>query len=216
MRIELRDPGRKRVGRVVVDPAQRPTRVTIARRADPAGDADPSVSESRPSGAREAFLNWESALDDAGRLRRCVACGCADLFHEKAFPQMTAFIVVLAFVGAVVGALGFATDSRVLSVMAVILMLDVAILFFSRRRLVCYRCRSTYHDLPIARYHRTWDRALADRHPVSGQAAAPERVQAAAQAPRRIEAASAAQPAIQPPVSETVSETVSEKGYFAP
>jgi hypothetical protein len=52
-----------------------------------------------------------------------------------------------------------------LAAMALVLVADVAILAFSRRRLVCYRCRTSYHELPIARYHRTWDRATAERHP---------------------------------------------------
>jgi hypothetical protein len=152
MRIELRDERRQRVGRIEVDPAQRPTRVSVARH----GQHEPG----------EAFLNWDSALDDAGQLRRCVTCGCHDLFREKAFPQVTGFVVVMAFVGAVVGLFGLATNLPVLIIMIAVLLLDVAILLFSRRRLVCYRCRTSYHELPIARYHRTWDRALADRHPL--------------------------------------------------
>jgi len=151
MRIELRDETRQRIGRIVVDPALRPTRVTVV-------DSD-----------REVFLNWETAQDDAGHLRRCVACGCPDLFREKAFPQVTVFVVVLAFAGAVLGALGYATTPPMLIAMGVVLAVDIAILLFSRRRLVCYRCRTSYHGLPMARYHRSWDRETADRYP------APER-----------------------------------------
>ena len=152
MRIELRDERRRRVGRIEVDPAERPTRVSVLRQGRP----EPG----------EAFLNWESSVDDAGQIRRCVACGCHDLFREKAFPQVTGFVVVMAFVGAVVGLFGLATNLPVLIIMVAVLVLDVVILLFSRRRLVCYRCRTSYHQLPIARYHRTWDRALADRHPM--------------------------------------------------
>jgi hypothetical protein len=160
MRIELRDEHRRRIGRIMVDPALRPTRVTIV-------DSD-----------REVFLNWETALDDAGHLRRCVACGCPDLFREKAFPQVTVFVVVLAFAGAVVGALGYATTPPMLIAMGIVLALDIAILLFSRRRLVCYRCRTSYHGLPPARYHRSWDRSIAERYagPVrAGSTAEPAR-----------------------------------------
>jgi hypothetical protein len=150
MRIELRDANRHRMGRIVIDPALRPTRVRIA-------DRD-----------REVFLKWDTAMDDAGRLRRCVACGCGDLFAQKAFPQVTGFVVVLAFAGAVVGALGYATTPPVLITMCVVLILDIAILF-SPKRLVCYRCRTSYHDLPIARYHRPWERPIADRYPERDQ-----------------------------------------------
>lgn len=146
MRIELRDEHRRRIGRIMVDPALRPTRVAVV-------DSD-----------REVFLNWDTALDDAGHLRRCVACGCPDLFREKAFPQVTVFVVVLAFAGAVVGALGYATTPPMLIAMGIVLAIDIAILLFSRRRLVCYRCRTSYHGLPPARYHRSWDRSIAERY----------------------------------------------------
>jgi hypothetical protein len=148
MRIELRDQSRHRVGRVRIEDAAQPTRVTT--------DA-----------GHEVYLTWESAVDDSGRLRRCVACGCSDLFQEKAFPQVTGIVVVLAFAGAIAGVLGFATNLPVLTAMTIVLVLDVGILLFSQRRLVCYRCRTSYHELEIARYHRSWDRAVADRHPQS-------------------------------------------------
>jgi hypothetical protein len=153
MRVQLRDTSRRRIGRVTVDPAQRPTRVKV------------------PGTDREVFLKWDTALDDAGQLRRCIVCGCGDLFTEKAFPQVTSFVVVLAFAGAVVGALGYATTPPVLIAMAVVLVLDVAIFMFSRRRLVCHRCRTSYHHLPIARYHKSWDRPTADRYPAPRDAA---------------------------------------------
>jgi len=158
MRIELRDSSRRRIGRVRIDDASQPTRVTT-------------------TAGREVFLNWDTAMDDGGRLRRCVACGCGDLFAEKAFPQVTGIVVVLAFAGAVAGIAGFATNLPVLTAMVVVLALDAGILLFSRRRLVCYQCRTSYHDLPIARYHRSWDRAVAERHTGPG-----ERVQGAGQA----------------------------------
>jgi hypothetical protein len=148
MRMALRDLRRRRVGRIDVDPAARPTRVRV------------------PGSERDVFLSWDVALDDAGQLRRCVACGCTDLFREKNFPQITPFVVALAFAGAVIGALDLAT-TPMLAAMALVLVADVAILVFSRRRLVCYRCRTSYHELPIARYHRTWDRATAERHPAT-------------------------------------------------
>ena len=149
MQINLRDTNRRRIGRIEVDPAQRPTRVRFAGTND---------------SAREIFLDWDTALDDAGRLRRCVACGCQDLFRAKAFPQITSFVIVLAFAGAVIGALGLATTPPILAAMIAVLVVDVAILLFSKQRLVCHRCRSSYRGLSIARYHPPWDRAVADRH----------------------------------------------------
>lgn len=146
MRIELRDADRRKIGRIEVDPARRPTRVRVQ-------ESD-----------REVFLDWEAALDDAHHLRHCIVCGCPDLFATKAFPQITGVVVILAFAGAIIGALGLATTPPILIAMTCVLVADVAILIFSRKRLVCHRCRTSYHQLPIARYHRRWDRAVAERH----------------------------------------------------
>lgn len=166
MRIELRDENRRRIGRLEADAALRPTRVGVMPRpAAAAPTANGAVPAAPAAPQREVFLNWDTAVDDAGQLRRCVVCGCNDMFREKAFPQVTGFVVILAFVGAIVGALGLATNLPVLFTMIAVLVLDIAILIFSKRRLVCYRCRTSYHELPIARYHRPWDRALADRYP---------------------------------------------------
>ncbi len=145
MRIDVRDAERRRIGRIEVDPARRPTRTRLE------------------TTDREVFLDWDTALDDAHHLRRCVVCGCNDLFRAKAFPQITGFVVVLAFAGAILGALG-QVNTPTLIAMVVVLVTDVSILLFSRQRLVCHHCRSSYHGLPIARYHRRWDRAVAERH----------------------------------------------------
>ena len=143
MRIELRATDRRKIGPIEVEPAQRPTRVSVD--------------------GRDHFLDWDIALDDAGHLRRCVACGCRDLFRTKAFPQITGLVVVLAFTGVVISALGLATPPMLMA-MVIVLIADVAIFLFSRQQLVCHRCRTSYHDLAIARYHSPWDRAVAERH----------------------------------------------------
>lgn len=169
MHIVLRDENRRLIGRIDVNESLRPTRVTITDRAPSTRNLELGTRNSQAStdSSHEVFLTWDTALDDAGQLRRCVACGCTDLFTEKAFPMVTGAVVVLAFIGAVLGAVGLADAPPVLVGMAVVLVLDVAILIFSRRRLVCYRCRSTYRELPIAPYHRPWDRSVADRYPTS-------------------------------------------------
>ena len=109
MRVDLRDPSRRRIGRIQIDPSRRPTRVTLDE-------------------GQEVFLKWDTALDDAGQLRRCIVCDESELFHQKAFPQVTGFVVILAFAGATVGLLGFATTPPMLIAMAVVLVLDIAIL----------------------------------------------------------------------------------------
>jgi hypothetical protein len=60
MEIALHDRRRRSIGRVRVDPAARPVRVK---------------AESDDGAVHDAFLEWERAVDDAGQLRACVACG---------------------------------------------------------------------------------------------------------------------------------------------
>lgn len=145
MRIEIRQENRKRIGRVEVDSSARPTRAQTL------------------DGEHEVFLEWEAALDDSNRLRRCVVCGCRDLYVVRTFPQLTGFVVVLAFAGAAVGILGLAENPLVLAALVVVLILDIASLVFSRRKLVCYHCRSTYSDVEIARHLRSWDIEIANK-----------------------------------------------------
>ena len=168
MLIDLRDIRRQPVGRVDVDPDARPTRVQAI---------------ARDGTTREAFLQWDGAIDDSGHVRRCVACGGSDLFHEKAFPLLTGFVVVLAFAGSVVGLLGFASGRPgVMAALALVLTIDIAIFAFSRRRLVCYRCLTSYPRPRLARYHRAWDRSIAGRNPApAGEHASASVPRAAAQ-----------------------------------
>ena len=163
MRVLVRQIDRSKVGEISPDGEQRPARIRTL-------DTD-----------REVFLDWERAFDDAGQLRRCIICGSDHLFQHKTFPQITPFVIVLAFALSLIGVLGYVTDIAILIGMTGVLLLDIAILFFARTRLVCYRCRSQYRDLVIAEYHRRWDRDTdarinnqTDRRPVED----PKRVRA--------------------------------------
>ncbi|MCZ6836176.1 MAG: hypothetical protein O7G85_10415 [Planctomycetota bacterium] len=147
MRIELRDEFRTMVGEVKIDPAQQPSRARLT-------DQD-----------REVFLNWDNALDDASQLRRCLSCGCRDMFREKAFPPIVGVIVVFNYAGLIVGIFGGAENLFVRMGMIILLVTGLVVLRLSRTRLVCYHCRTSFYDLSIAQYHRSWDRSIADRHP---------------------------------------------------
>ncbi len=113
--------------------------------------------------SQELFLDWEGSLDDAGRLRRCPVCGGANLFRRRSVPAVTPFVIVLAFAGMVLALLGYADDPRVLVGLVVVLLTDVALLVLARTFLVCYRCRSRFRGIPVARQHRSWDAAEAAR-----------------------------------------------------
>jgi hypothetical protein len=145
MRIEPRHASGRRLGGMAVDERARPARVQL------------------PESGADLFLRWDEAIDDAGALRRCVVCDCADLYARKNLPQVTPFVVVLAFSGTVVAALGYAANPIVFALLATLLAVDVLTLLLARRQLVCYGCGAVYSALRIARYHRPWDRAVAER-----------------------------------------------------
>jgi len=145
MRIELRDSNGRRLSRVELDERARPARVQIAET------------------GQDLFPRWDEAIDDAAALRKCVVCGCGDLYARKSLPQVTPFVVVLAFSGTVVAVLGYAANPIVFALLAALLTVDALTLLLAKRQLVCYGCGAVYSSLRVARYHRRWDRAVAER-----------------------------------------------------
>jgi hypothetical protein len=145
MRIELRDSSRKRLARLELDEGARPARVPV------------------PGRAHDLFPRWEGATDDAGSLRRCVVCGCDHLYTRRNFPQVTPLIAVLAFAFAVVVILGYAASPLATAALIMLLVTDVLILVFSKQRLACYLCGAIYGAVRIARFHRAWDRTVAEK-----------------------------------------------------
>jgi hypothetical protein len=146
MDIQIRDRSRQPIGMAQVDPAARPM---LVRAIGPNGTE------------RETYLDWEHALDDAGQLRSCVACGCQRLYRRRTLPRYAPFALVLAGAGVVAGVLGYSSDPIVLAAMVALLVLDGAVLVLARVQLVCYRCGTAYGGAPIARYHRPWDGRVA-------------------------------------------------------
>lgn len=145
MRIEPRDASGRRLARIEVDERSRPARVHV------------------PGVPQDVFLRWEGALDDASSLRRCAICGCGELYTRKNLPQVTPFVVVLAFAGVAVALLGYSTNPIVYGLLALLLAVDVLTLALSERQVVCYACGAVYSRLRIARYLRRWDRSVAER-----------------------------------------------------
>ena len=90
MNVDVRAAGGKRLGRVEIDPTARPIRVR------------PELSD------RDLFVDWDGAIDDAGHLRRCVVCDHGRLYRSRTLPQVTPFVILLAFAGAILGLLGYA------------------------------------------------------------------------------------------------------------
>lgn len=113
-------------------------------------------------GSGEVFLSWDGALDDDGHLRKCLCCGSPNLYRIRSLPSVTPIIVILAFVGAAVGLLGYANNPFVLTSLVVVLLFEITIILVARTRLVCYRCRSRYSETSIAQYHPGFDREQSE------------------------------------------------------
>lgn len=145
MRIEPRDASGRRRPRVEVNERARPARVPLV------------------DGGTDLFLRWDGALDDAGALRRCVICGCGELYTRKNFPQVTPFIIVFAFLGVAVAVLGYSNNPIVYALLALLLAVDVGTLLLAQRQIVCYGCGAIYSAARVARYLRSWDRTVAER-----------------------------------------------------
>lgn len=144
MRISINDGSRRRRGRITVDPTKRPPRVSIAE------------------DGSDVFLDWDGSLDDEGHLRKCLICENANLFRVRSLPSVTPILVILALAGFAVSVLGYANNPIILALMGVVLIAELVILVIVRTQLVCYRCRSTYADTPIPKYHDLFDPQVAD------------------------------------------------------
>lgn len=170
VRILLKDRDRQTLFGVEVDPQRPPTVV----RAPQAPDAkrqnvgDPHDTDVYRNREREVCLDWDQAFDDHDHLRRCPACGCRDLYVRKDFHQVTGLaIVLLAGVVAMV-LFGMQQVFTAMIVLGLVVLLDVIIYFFTKRCLVCYRCRSEFRDTPISRHHRPWDLSIGEKYRPTG------------------------------------------------
>ncbi len=143
--MDIRTAGGSRLGRIGLLPEERPARIR------------PSESD------RDIYLAWDGAIDDGGHLRTCITCGCSNLYRARSFPQLTPVVVVLAFAGAALALLGYATEWWILILLAVVLALDILVLFLAEPRLACYRCGTIYRKLKIARYRTPWDRKVSGK-----------------------------------------------------
>ncbi|MBM4111275.1 MAG: hypothetical protein FJ254_07980 [Phycisphaerae bacterium] len=72
-------------------------------------------------------------------------------------PRLTIIVAVLALSVVAVGLAGYGTPTIVVATLLVVAAIDVVLWMRSEWRLNCYRCRSTFRGMSIARYHRSWD-----------------------------------------------------------
>lgn len=145
MRIDLRDIDREFQGRFTVDPQARPASVT-----DEAGRTWP--------------LQWEGALDDRSRLLKCPVCACRQLFRRRDFPQGLGLtmVIVAGFLSVVLFAFRHVTAAIV--VLALAVLIDGVIWFFTGECVVCYRCRSEFRGEEISPEVESWEIEIGEKY----------------------------------------------------
>lgn len=151
MRMDLRSEGRTRVAWLEIDPTQPP----------------PVVRVPKPTGGEEEhYLEWDRAFDDEGNLRRCPACGCETLYRRSTTPPLTGFLVtlVVGLIGLLLWGVSDAPLALVVGALVVVAVMNLLIILFARRYLVCYRCDSRFHRVGISRGIGEWDAAEAEAY----------------------------------------------------
>ncbi len=121
----------------------------------------PSKITVEPSG-EALFLHWDATVDDSDRLRQCIICS-NDLYRERSFPKITGVVIVLAFAGGIAGVAGLLTTWSMFSAVVLVMLLDLAILFLDKPRLVCYECKTKFKNTQIAPHFDPWDQHRADQ-----------------------------------------------------
>lgn len=124
----------------------------------------PAVVKDPRGAGPQVSLNWDEAFQDDKHLRRCPVCGCRELFMRKDFPQVTGFLIVAAAVVFSMILYGHGQLKLALGVLVLVALIDLLVFFFTSRCLVCYRCRSEFRDLPIARDHPGWELAVGEKY----------------------------------------------------
>ena len=148
MRVQLRDQHRHPVGSVKLKPGDHPHEVTV----------------DGTKGEQTVPLQWENATDESGRIVRCLACGCRELFFRKDFPQKLGLTLVIA--AAAVSVVLFALDDVLASmgVLAAAVIVDSLIFSLTPKCVVCYRCRTEYHGLEITPTIEPWELAIGEKY----------------------------------------------------
>lgn len=100
-------------------------------------------------------------------LDACCACGCPNLYVEKAFPQTLGCLAIAA--GAAL-AIAFARPTYGLS-FAGMIILDAALYRLVPSRTVCYACSAEHRDFPPNPRHRPHDLLIAGKYADPGASA---------------------------------------------
>src|SRR5262249_39366434 len=83
---------------------------------------------------------------EGGLPRRCLVCGCDDLWRQKDFPQRLGLAMVA--LGAVLSTIAWAyyEPAIALGILLAFALADMVLFVVMKDVLVCYRCHARYRD----------------------------------------------------------------------
>jgi hypothetical protein len=96
--------------------------------------------------------------------RRCLVCGCDDLWRQKDFPQRLG--VAMVALGAVLSTIAVALymPATALGVLLAFALVDLLLFTFMKDVLVCYRCHARYRDAVLKDDHPRFNLETAERY----------------------------------------------------
>lgn len=101
---------------------------------------------------------------DGPRPRRCLVCGCGDLWRQKDFPQKLG--LALVGLGALLSTIAVALfmPLTALGVLLAFALLDLVLFVYMPDVLVCYRCGARHGRTPLGEEYPRFDLETAERY----------------------------------------------------
>lgn len=99
-----------------------------------------------------------------GTPRRCLVCGCEDLWRQKDFPQRLGLAIV--GLGILLSTVAYAYWRPVLAlgILMLFALADLLLYTFMKDVLVCYRCGARHHSANLDREHPQFNLETAERY----------------------------------------------------
>jgi hypothetical protein len=111
---------------------------------------------------------WTKPIDErdfsADAPRRCLICGCDDLWRQKDFPpQLGLAIVAIGIVSSTI-AVAYMRPTLAIGILMFFALADMILFSIMRDALVCYRCHARYRGAVIGESHPKFDLELNERY----------------------------------------------------
>ncbi len=96
--------------------------------------------------------------------RRCLACGCEDLWRQKDFPPLLGVAMVGMGILFSTIAIAYMRPGLALGILMAFALIDMLLYLVMRDALVCYRCHARYHRVSEAETHAKFNLELNERY----------------------------------------------------